>query len=120
MPQAGFIQQEVFPAALLIATTDPPDGDRVTFHAGGNPVDWFPSGDSQDNAGLLDLEPNQVPGSGDRLEDWEIKSSDDEGTRFSATHGTTSNAGGGVNLQDTAALNFLHYLWPGPLVRPNG
>jgi hypothetical protein len=79
-------------------------------------VDRFPRDDSQHNAGMLDLEPSQVPGSGNRLEDWEIRVSDDEGTRFPATHGATSDAGVGLNLQDTAALNFLHYLWPGPLV----
>src|SRR5262249_52919639 len=64
---------------------------------------------------MLDLEPSQVPGSGDRLEDREIRSSDNQGTRFPATHGTTSDAGVGLNIQHTAALNSLHYLWPGPL-----
>ena len=78
-------------------------------------MDRFTTGDGQHNAGMLDLEPSQVPGSGDRLEDREIRGSDDKGAGFPATHGTTSDAGVGLNLQDTAALNFLHYLWPGPL-----
>jgi hypothetical protein len=69
MPQAGLIQQEVLPAAVLVATTDPPDGGRVAFHAGGDRVDRFSTGDGQDNAGMLDLEPSEVPGAGDRLED---------------------------------------------------
>jgi hypothetical protein len=119
MSQAGLIQQEGFPAAVLVATTDPPDGGRIAFHAGGHRIDWFPSGDGQHNAGMLDLEPSQVPGSGDRLEDREITGSDDEEARFPATHETTSDAGEGLNLQDTAARNFLHYLWPGPLATSN-
>jgi hypothetical protein len=93
MPQAGLIQQEVFAAALLVAATDPPDGGRVTFHAGGHRVDRFTTGDCQHNAGVLDLGPSQVPGSGDRLEDREIRGSDDQGAGFAATHGTTSDAG---------------------------
>jgi hypothetical protein len=80
-------------------------------------VDRFATGDSQHNAGMLDLEPGQVPGSGDRLEDREIRGSDDQGTGFATTHGTTSDAGVGLNLQHTAPLYFLHYLWPGPLGR---
>ena len=79
-------------------------------------MDRLPSGDGQHNAGMLDLEPSQVPGSGHRLEDREIRGSDDEGAGFPATHGTTSDAGVGLNIQHTAALNSLHYLWPGPLV----
>ncbi len=118
MPQAGFVQQEVLPAALLVAATDPPDGGRIAFHAGGHRVDRFASGDGQHDAGMLDLEPGEVPGSGNRLEDRKIRSSDDQGARFPATHGDTSDAGAGLNLQHTADPNSLHYLWPGPLSRP--
>jgi hypothetical protein len=78
-------------------------------------VDRFATGDGQHDAGMLDLEPSQVPGSCDRLKDREIRGSDDQGAGFPATHGTTSDAGEGLNLQHTAPLNFLHYLWPGPL-----
>jgi hypothetical protein len=77
MPQTGLIQQEVLPATLLVAATESPDGGRVAFHAGGHGVDRFSSGDGQYNAGMLDLEPSEVPGSGNRLEDWEIRGSDD-------------------------------------------
>jgi hypothetical protein len=40
-------------------------------------VDRFPGSDGQHNARMLDLEPSQVPGSGDRLEDREVRGSDD-------------------------------------------
>ena len=115
MARVGLIQQEVLPAPLLVAATDPPDGGRVTFHAGGHGVDRFASGHGQHNAGMLDLEPSQVAGSGNRLEDGEIRGSDDQGVRFAATHRITSDAGVGLYLQHTADLNFLHYLRPGPL-----
>jgi hypothetical protein len=78
-------------------------------------VDRLATGDRQHNAGMLDLEPSQMPGPGDRLQDREIGGSDDQRAGFTATHGTTSDAGVGLNLQHTAPLNFLHYLWPGPL-----
>src|SRR5262249_18774673 len=107
------------PAAVLVAPADAPDGGRVAFHVGGHRVDRFPPGHGQHNPGALDLEPSQLPGSGGRLEDRQIGGSDDEGARFPATHETTSDAGPGLNLQDTAALNSLHYLWPRPLA-PNG
>jgi hypothetical protein len=80
-------------------------------------VDRFATGDGQHDAGMLDLEPGEVPGSGNRLEDREIRGTDNQGARFPATHGTTSDAGVGRNIQHTAALNSLHYLWPGPLGR---
>src|SRR5262245_60437173 len=68
MPPAGLLQQEALPAAVLIAATDPPDGGRVAFHAGGHRVDRFTTSHGQHNVGMLDLEPSPVPGSGDRLE----------------------------------------------------
>ena len=69
MPRVGVVQQEALPAALLVAATDPPDGGRVAFQAGGDRVDRFTTGDGQHQAGVLDLEPSQVPGAGDGLED---------------------------------------------------
>src|SRR5205085_11294625 len=58
MPQAGLIEQEVFPAAVLVAPADAPDGGGVAFHAGGHRVDRFPTGHGQYDAGMLDLEPS--------------------------------------------------------------
>src|SRR5262245_31702805 len=63
-PRAGHIEQEVFPASVLLAATDPPDRGWVALHAGGHRADRFATGDGQHNAGMLDLEPSQVPGSG--------------------------------------------------------
>ena len=97
MARVGLIQQEVLPAPLLVAATDPPDGGRVTFHAGGHGVDRFASGHGQHNAGMLDLEPSQVAGSGNRLEDREIRGSDREGTRLPAAHDRASDAEQGSN-----------------------
>ena len=69
MPGAGFVQQEALPAALLVAATDPPDSGRITLQAGGHRVDRLATSDSQDDPGVLYLEPSQVPGAGDGLED---------------------------------------------------
>jgi hypothetical protein len=69
MPRVGVVQQEALPAALLVAATDPPDGGRVTLQAGGHRVDRLAARDRQDDPGVLYLEPSQVPGAGDGLED---------------------------------------------------
>src|SRR5215212_9493692 len=70
----GFVQQEGLQAALLIATSDTPDGGRITLKTVGDGLDALTGGDSQDDAGMLDLEPSQIPGAGDCLEDREIRS----------------------------------------------
>ena len=56
-------------------------------------MDRLASGDGQHNAGMLDLELSQMSGSGDRLEDRQIRGSDEEGAGFPATHGITSDTG---------------------------
>jgi hypothetical protein len=66
---AGFLQQERLQAALLVAVSDTPDGAGITLQAVGYGPDGFTSRDSQDEAGMLNLEPGQVPGSGNTLED---------------------------------------------------
>src|SRR4051812_14112355 len=48
---AGLVQQERLQAALLVATTDPPDGAGITLQAVGYGPDGFTSGDGQDDAG---------------------------------------------------------------------
>src|SRR5713101_4885048 len=83
--QAGFVQQESLQAALLVAATDPPDGGRITLQAVGYGPNGFTGGDGQDDAGMLDLEPSQTPGSGNSLENRQVCSSDDQGARFPAT-----------------------------------
>ena len=82
-------------------------------------MDGFARGDGQDDAGVLDLEVSQVPGSCDGLEDGEIRVGDAQRARIPSTHGTTSNAGAGLNLYHTATPNLLHYLWPGTLADVN-
>jgi hypothetical protein len=111
----GFVQQERLQAALLVAASDTPDGGRITLQAVGDGADGFTGGHSQDDAGMLDLEPGQTPGSGNSLEDRQVRSSDGHRARFPATHGRTSCAEAGLILQHTASSNFLHDFVPGPL-----
>jgi len=66
---AGFVQQEGLQAALLVAACDTPDGGRITLQAVGEVPDGFPGGHGQDDACVLDLEPGQMPGAGNGLED---------------------------------------------------
>ena len=67
--RAGFVQQERLQAALLIAAADSPDRGRIALHAVGDGPDGFTSGHGQDDAGMLNLEPGQAPGSGNGLQD---------------------------------------------------
>jgi hypothetical protein len=69
MARTGFVQQESLQAALLIATSDSPDGGWVTLQAVGDGPDGFTGGDGEDDASMLDLEPGQTPGSGNGLKD---------------------------------------------------
>jgi hypothetical protein len=55
-------------------------------------LDRFSGGNGKDDAGVLDLEPGQVASTRHRMEDREIGSGDDQGARFSAWHGLTSDA----------------------------
>ena len=96
MPQAGFVQQEVLPAALLVAATDAPDGGGVTPQARGNGVDRLAGGDRQHDAGMLDLVEGQVTGSGNRLEYRQVRGSDVQGARFPARHGRPSGVAAGL------------------------
>ena len=66
---AGFVQQERLQAALLVAAADSPDRGRIALQAAGDGPDGFTSGYGQDDAGMLNLEPGQAPGSGNGLQD---------------------------------------------------
>src|SRR4051812_12828245 len=96
---AGFVQQESLQAAPLIAAADSPDRGRVALQAIGYGPDGFASGHGQDDAGMLNLEPGQTPGSGNGLQDRQVSSSDGQGARFPATHGRISYAEAGLILQ---------------------
>jgi len=113
--QAGFVQQELLQAALLVAATDTPDGSRIALKTSGDGLNGFTGGNGQDDAGMLDLEPSQLPGSGNSLKDCQIRGNDNQRARFPATHRSTSHAKAGLILQHTATPNFLHDFVPGPL-----
>jgi outer membrane protein assembly factor BamB len=102
-------------ATLLIAAADPPDGGRVTLQASGYFLNRLASGDSEDDAGMLDLEPAQTTLTGHGLQNRQISWSNGQGARFTSTHGFPSTAGAVFLLQHTRPRNFLHDLWPGPL-----
>jgi hypothetical protein len=53
---AGFVLQEGFQAALLVATTDSPGRGSVALQAVGYRLEWLTAGNSQDDAGMFDLE----------------------------------------------------------------
>ena len=114
--QTGLVQQECLQAALLVAATDTPDGAWVTRQACGYGTDGLPGGDGQDDAGMLDLEPSQVPGSGNSLEDRNICGSEYQRARFPTAHRSTSSGEAGLYLQHTPTFNFLHDFVPDPLV----
>jgi hypothetical protein len=76
MPHAGFVQQEALPATLLVAATDAPDGGRITFEPGGHGANGFTTSDGQHATCMLDLEPRQVPSTGNSLKDRGILDSD--------------------------------------------
>jgi hypothetical protein len=104
--QARLVQQEGLQPALLVAAADAPDGGRVTLQASGDRPDGLPGGHSQDDTGMLDLEPGQSPGSGNALQDGEVRGSDTQGARFPTTHRSTSSTKAGLYLQHTPTLNF--------------
>ena len=115
---AGFVQQEGLQAAPLVAAADSPDSGRIALQAVGQDPNGFTSGHGQDDAGMLNLEPGQTPGSGNSLQDRQVSSGDGQGARFPATHGRISDVEAGLNLQHAAPENFLHDFVPGPLARP--
>jgi len=76
---AGFVQQERLQAALLVAAADPPDGGRIARQPVGDGPDGVTGGHGQNDAGMLNLEPGQTPGSGNGLQDRQLRSSDGQG-----------------------------------------
>jgi hypothetical protein len=114
---AGFVQQERLQAALLVAAADSPDRGRVALQAAGDGPDGFTGGYGQDDAGMLNLEPGQAPGSGNGSQDRQVSSSDGQGARFPTTHGRFPDAETGLGLQSTAPANSLHDFMPDPLGR---
>src|SRR6266487_1469958 len=90
--QAGVVQQELLQATLLIAAADSPDGGPVTLQPGGHRLDRLAASDSQDDAGMLDLEPAEATLAGHGLQDRQISRGNGQGARFASTHGIPSIA----------------------------
>jgi hypothetical protein len=106
-PQSGVVQQKLLEPALLVATTDSPDGGPVTFRLGGDGLDWFAGSDSQDDTSVLDLKPSQTTVASHSLQDGEIGSGDGHRARFASTHEDTSDARAGTNSSILVRLEFV-------------
>jgi hypothetical protein len=104
------VQQEALQPALLVASADPPHGGPVALQARGHGVNRFASGDGQDDAGVLDLEPGQASAVGHGLQEGEIGVGDGQGTRSAATHGSVSDAEGRLYPQHTRRPEFVALL----------
>jgi hypothetical protein len=89
-----------------VAAADTPDGGRVTPQASGYRPDGLTGGHGQDDAGMLDLEPGQSPGSGNPLQYWEVRVRNTQGARLPATHRSTSYAEAGLYLQRIVRLRI--------------
>jgi hypothetical protein len=59
-------------------------------------VDRLAAGNRQHDAGMLDLVEGQVTGTGNRLEDRQVRASDVQGARFAAWHGNPSGVAVGL------------------------
>jgi hypothetical protein len=103
----GVVQQEFCQAALLVTATDPPDGGSVTLQSRSDCLDRFARGDSQDDPGMLDLEPSEAATAGHGLQYRGIRISNGQGARFASTHGTTSEAEIEGYLQHTPSPKFV-------------
>jgi hypothetical protein len=112
---AGFVQQESFPAALLVATTDPPDRGSVALQAVGYRLDRLTASNGQDDAGMFDLKEGQVSAACHGLQDRGVGGSNRQRERLPATHGVTSAAGTGPIPTIPLSANLLHNFVPGPL-----
>jgi len=86
------IQQEFLQAALRVTAADPPDGGAVAFQPSSDRLDRFPGSDSENDPGMLDLEPSQSATVRHGLQDRGIRSSQGQGARFPSAHAATSNA----------------------------
>jgi hypothetical protein len=89
-PHARVVQQELAQPALLVAPADSPDGGAMALQARCDIVDGLAPGDSQDDAGMLDLEPRQATTAGNGLQDRPVRRRDSQRGRLSAAHGGAS------------------------------
>src|SRR5262245_62018410 len=110
MPQARLVQQESFQPTPLVASADPPYGGPVALQVSGHDVNWLPSGDGQDDAGMLDLKPGQASAVGDGVQDGEVGVSDGQRTGLATTHGMASASEVQCYSQHTGRPEFVALL----------
>src|SRR5262245_57151133 len=113
--QAGIIEQEFRQAALFVAAAHPPDRGRVAFQSAGDGLDRFTSGNGQDDACVLDLEPGQTSATGNRFKDGDIGGSERQRARLASTHRPPPKQKSGSFSHHTPTRNFLHDFLAGPL-----
>ena len=85
----------------------------------GDSPDRLTGSDSQDDAGVLDLEPTEAAVASDRFQNGDVGVGQFQGARFASTHGATSHASQGHTLSIPPHSNLLHDFCPAPLA-PNG
>ena len=95
------------PARSLVAAAGPPDGGRVALQAVGDGLAAFASGDGQDDAGMLDLEPGEGITPSDPPQDPIIGRCDGQGTRSSAAHEAPRSLVMEFAIQHRSGLEFV-------------
>jgi hypothetical protein len=78
--------EELFQAAVLVASADPPDGGAIALQAVGEIAHTLASGNGQDDPGMLHLKPRQAAVTGDELQDRPIGCRDGQRAGLSTAH----------------------------------
>ena len=112
-PQAGGIQRS--PSSRpVVAATDTPDGGPVTLQPGGDRRTGSAGGDGQNDAGMLDLEPGQVPAASDGLQDGRSSAAMVRGRGLRPRMGQPPMPEQAPYSSIPVAPNLLHYFVPTP------
>ncbi len=93
MSRAWVVLQELFQATVLVASADAPDGGSIAPQAVGEIAHALAGGNSQDDPGVLHLEPRQAAVLGDELQDGPIGCRDGQRAGSSTTHEGASDKG---------------------------
>jgi hypothetical protein len=93
MSLACVVLKEFHQATLLVASADTPDCGPVAFQAVGQIAHTLAGGNSQNETGMLHLEPRQTATVSDELQDWLIRWRDRQRTGFATTHEDASDKG---------------------------
>ena len=94
MSLAWVVSQELFQATLLVASADTPDCGPVALQAVGQIAHTLAGSNSQNDTGMLHLEPRQTTTVSDELQDRLIRCRDRQRTEFATTHEEASDKGG--------------------------